>query len=415
MSPELPPLSDNFKQFCDTYTFFSVFQPIILPRQLGLFGFEGLIRAKDEQENIIGPQKIFAAAQNSTDLLELDRICRRSAVESFMTLHRMNQEFVLFINISTQIISQQVLGSKMVYNLVKDFGLPPERVVLEILESQIESITALDSFVTSYKKAGFMIALDDMGAGHSNWNRIVDFRPNIIKLDRSLIDGIYDNFYKREVVTSIISMAHRIGALVVGEGIENEKDAFSFLEHQGDLVQGFFLHKPVKVDDFNLNRLLGDLGHFIHNLGNYMRDKVHAVNNMHKEYKSLLKEIKQKLENTGENDLEKKLKELILQYNEIECLYILNMRGLQITETIVSERLKQGQAKKIYQPALKGADQSIKDYYLFLQEGSKQFVSDPYISMATGHFCRTLSKVFQAGDLRYIVCLDVIDVPKEHD
>ena len=95
------------------------------------------------------------------------------------------------------------------------------------------------------------MVLDDVGAGHSNLDRIPLFRPDVIKIDRSLITGVDGDFYKQETFKSLVSLSRRIGALVVAEGIETEAEAVTALELGADLLQGFFLGRPSAAATFD--------------------------------------------------------------------------------------------------------------------------------------------------------------------
>ena len=85
-----------------------------------------------------------------------------------------------------------------------------------------------------------LIALDDMGTGYSNLERIASIKPDIIKLDRSLIQDIDREYHKQELFDFFLKLAHKIGVFVVVEGIETEAEALSCLERGADLVQGFY-------------------------------------------------------------------------------------------------------------------------------------------------------------------------------
>ena len=76
-------------------------------------------------------------------------------------------------------------------------------------------------------------------------------RPDVIKIDRSLITGVDGDFYKQETFKSLVSLRRRIGALVVAEGIETEAEAVTALELGADLLQGFFLGRPQRGATFD--------------------------------------------------------------------------------------------------------------------------------------------------------------------
>ena len=109
---------------------------------------------------------------------------------------------------------------------------------MEFLEARLEDVGRFGALADALREHGFLVVLDDVGAGHSNLDRIPLFRPDVIKVDRSLISGVGDDFYKQETLKSLVNLSRRIGALVVAEGIETDAEAIVALELGVDLLQG---------------------------------------------------------------------------------------------------------------------------------------------------------------------------------
>lgn len=226
----------------------TLYHPIVSVKKKKIFGFEALSRGIDENGAIIPPDVLFSMASRTGTSLELDRLCRQRALESFIPLYRMNHEYLLSINVDSSILGISK-GSNHLFNAVNKTGIDPSFIIIEILESDIQDIDALKDFVERYRNHNFLIAIDDIGSGFSNLERVILMKPDVIKIDRSLVDGIADNFYKQEVVKSIIAMAHGIGSVIVAEGVENENDAISCLEFGADYLQGFYFSRPDKVEN----------------------------------------------------------------------------------------------------------------------------------------------------------------------
>lgn len=96
-------------------------------------------------------------------------------------------------------------------------------------------------------------------------------------------------------------------------------------------------------------------------------------------------------------------------YPIVECLYVLDMRGTQVSETMCNpNRLKESK-RFLYEPASVGADHSLKEYFLPLQAGLEKFTTEPYISLASGNLCTTLSHGFyhKASGRPLILCADM--------
>lgn len=95
------------------------------------------------------------------------------------------------------------------------------------------------------------------------------------------------------------------------------------------------------------------------------------------------------------------------RYPQLEYVYLLDEKGLQISNSVCDACAFSRPQKKLFQAAQKGADQSLKNYYLYVHAGLEQYISEPYISCATGSLCITVSRKFRAADgCCYILCAD---------
>jgi EAL domain-containing protein (putative c-di-GMP-specific phosphodiesterase class I) len=104
------------------------------------------------------------------------------------------------------------------YGELKKLGISYENVVLELKEDEISDTAKLKLFCDRYRALGFNIAINDFGVGQSSFDRITVVRPDIIKIDRSLITDISNNQIHREIVSAICKMCHNIGAIPPAEG-----------------------------------------------------------------------------------------------------------------------------------------------------------------------------------------------------
>ncbi len=99
------------------------------------------------------------------------------------------------------------------------------------------------------------------------------------------------------------------------------------------------------------------------------------------------------------------LRQALSRLTFVEALYVLDEHGIQVTDTIQRDN---DSRKALYSPASRGADHSLKPYYLMLQAGLDRFTSDPYISSASGVFCVTMSRHFvNVLGQNYLLCCDI--------
>src|SRR5581483_2191881 len=197
------------------------FQPIVSIDRRTIAGFEGLSRGLfPGTQQIISPVDLFHQAAIQGYSLELDRLCRKKVLEEFGKVRAENPDFFLSLNLDAANFDPGVVGSGYLKTQVTEMGLEPRHVALEVIESAVRDVEELQRFVDTYRSLGFLIALDDVGAGHSNLNRIPLIKPDILKVDRYLVQNIQGDSYKQEVLRSLVNMARRLGTLIIAEGVE---------------------------------------------------------------------------------------------------------------------------------------------------------------------------------------------------
>ncbi|MFZ3132043.1 MAG: EAL domain-containing protein [Desulfosporosinus sp.] len=382
------------------------FQPIVSLVKKSVIGMEALCRGIYRGE-LVNPNVLFNLAASQGVILDLDRLCRRKALEKFS--HNHNKELMLFLNFDTSIIDKGVVGSGQLINTVKEFGLQPDRIIIEIIESKVRDVKSLSRFIETYRNHGFMIALDDVGAGYSNLNRIVTTKPDILKIDRSIIDHIDEDFYKQEVLRSMVKLSRKVGCLVVAEGIKREEEAIISLDIGVDMLQGFFFAMPQTLDDFNAGLPWMTETQLDRTFKEYMMNKTSARKSRNRELDGILTSILTELANMHYSEVEDIIPAIINRFDSLECIYILDEYGFQISETVLSMTNEAISNNAIFQPAPKGTDHSLKDYYyqlLFLC--LEKYHTEPYVSLASGNLCITISAWMRNSDgIRRVLCLDI--------
>ena len=127
--------------------------------------------------------------------------------------------------------------------------LPLDRVLLELSEhDQVEDYAALHAVLAAPRAAGMRLAIDDVGAGFSSLRHIVLCAPDVIKLDRSIVDGVSTDPVLTTLVGALVEFAHGNGTLVVAEGVETADDVASLRSLHVDLAQGWFFGRPGPAD-----------------------------------------------------------------------------------------------------------------------------------------------------------------------
>ena len=227
----------------------SAFQPIYSLSHCRAVGHEALLRASDANGKPVSPPDYFATATSAEDRVWIDNLTALLHMANFAA-HRPARQW-LFLNTlpETMLSLTSERAPKHLTDALDRFKLPASTVVLEVLENAFQDAGQLTAAVERAREIGFLIALDDFGAGHSNFDRVWQLRPDIVKLDRSLVARAAANARERRVVTQMVSLLHECGALVLMEGVETVDEALLALEADVDMVQGYHFCRPQPLPD----------------------------------------------------------------------------------------------------------------------------------------------------------------------
>lgn len=380
------------------------FQPVVCLKQQRVIGLEAL--ARPEAVTVV---ELFTTARRGKALLELDRHCRRLALQSYAALApEPDGGPLLFLNFEASVLDTGVAGSGALLEATRKAGVDPRQVVIEINESVVGDTEALIQFVETHRRHGFLIALDDLGTGHSNLPRISQLRPDVIKLDRSLIAGIEEDFFQQETVKSLTHLSRSIGCLVLAEGIETLPELDCCASLGADLFQGFYFGRPGppgERDDRGLEPLLQQAGE-------RLRDRaVAGIRQRHATGQRMSWIVEQgcrRLQGADRNGFDEVLATLVATEGGVEAAYLLDSKGIQVGDT----HLRRGTVHtntRLFAPGCRGSDHSTKEYfYSLIGTGLTRFTTDNYISLATGHLCRTVAMWLDHPDGdSYVLCIDL--------
>ncbi|HPS59254.1 MAG TPA: EAL domain-containing protein [Spirochaetota bacterium] len=384
-----------------------LFQPLVFIKKKRVAGYRAFCRSNDKDGKIIDADALVMSADRLGLVLQIERLFRKSSLEGFSFFHKSDREILLSVNVSSRAVKSGLVPKNFL-STVKNSGVDPSNIIIELMESDFEDTGMLTRVASTWRESGFMIAMDDFGTGSSNWDRIALVRPDLVKLDSLIIEGISDDFFKQEVSHSLISLAHKAGALVVANGIATYEDALKMMELNADILQGDFFSVPCRPEEIRHD----NIGRKIVKLSQTYRERVIAgrlraaegrMQNM-----AFMERIIADILGSGMFLPDDAINNAVTKYRSVECIYILDDKGIQITGTVLNSRIRISGIGRIFHPDSIYSDQSNKDYYLNLVPDIESYVSEPYISAATGNVCVTASKryVTPEGDRR-ILCVDI--------
>ncbi len=393
------------------------FQPIISLRDKKVVGVEALSRGIHPQSgNTISPLNLIDQAETNQLSLELDRLFRDKALNTYGKIDP-TAEVLLFINVNPKILESDDLELGWTNKKVKSLGLQSRQIAIEICESCIVDTAKLIRFVESYRRHGFIIAIDDYGMNHSNLERIIQIRPDVIKIPRELISGVDDDFYKEAIVRSIIHLARNIGAVTIAEGVETDQDVLKCHELGIDLYQGFYFARPSDCCTNSYQKCRETIHKTFFKLAGHMRQHIQKKRDQHLRFLETCKILLKKLEAGPVSHFSTALNTLDIDSSAIDCLYLLDKDGRQIYKMDLSETTEPYHQHHLFQRINDNSDHSVKDYFvLSFYNEADIFISDEFVSYTSKNYCKTISAKFICNEgNQHTLCIDFILHKKNSD
>jgi EAL domain-containing protein (putative c-di-GMP-specific phosphodiesterase class I) len=328
--------------------------------------------------------------------IELDRWYRQEALAAFKAA---DAKGLLFLGFDTAVLDLGVAGSGHLIKLVDECGLNPSDIVISIRESRVEDQAALKEFVSRHRSQGFLIALKDLGIGHSNLERVALLKPDMLKVGENLGKNLDTDFLAQEIVKALAALSKKIGALLVAEGVSTEAQALAALDNGVDMLEGSYFNPEACANEIETLALRHK---------SFSLEKTKSFRKRVREAESLLSLAIRTLTGIPFNEIEPKLLGLINENPAIECLFVLNEGGIQESDTHTRPEVS-FKRNALFHPARPGADHSMKEYaYLVTDSFVNRYRTEPYVSQASGNLCVTLSALFRdASNRNHILCLDI--------
>ena len=219
----------------------SVYEPIVDVETRTVFGYEALARGPEGTE-LHSPMRLFAMASEQDLLFQLDCLCRKAGLDGARDLPGGAK---LFLNVRPTTIHDPNFRAEALERTLASCQLCPSDVVFEISEQEsIDNFAIFREVRDYYGNLGFKIALDDTGAGYASLEAVMELAPDFIKVDRAFVSRIDEDPARQELLSALQSVAERLGAQIIGEGL----DTLQELETLGRLGisfgQGWLFGKP---------------------------------------------------------------------------------------------------------------------------------------------------------------------------
>ncbi|MDX6849938.1 EAL domain-containing protein [Gilvimarinus sp. SDUM040013] len=221
-------------------------------------GVEALVRWQHPILGVVSPADFIPLAEETGLIVMIGRWVLRTACQQSAYWQ---QQGLLPVCIAVNLSPRQFYDEYLISDIesaLKDSGLPPEKLELEITESMVMQNTerAID-ILKKIKALGVRLAIDDFGVGYSSLAQIKKFPIDTLKVDSSFIRDIPSNYEDKAITQAIIAMGKTLSLTVIAEGVETVEQESFLRDNNCDQSQGFYFSRPVTADDFE-SLLRGD-------------------------------------------------------------------------------------------------------------------------------------------------------------
>ncbi|MGO2135028.1 MAG: EAL domain-containing protein [Marinobacter sp.] len=404
LSPMLHRNGDSWTAEFRGLTLRTALQPIYSISHKRTVGYEALIRAQDPDGSNVLPIHLFDVPTSDEEALLLDRLCRYLHIRNCSGIQ--DQLNWLFLNVSPRVVTSGSQTDSFFGNLLAKTKLPPHRIVIEIVEQPTDDADRLRETVAYYRKLGCLTAIDDFGAGHSNFERIWNLSPDIVKLDRKLLTRATEDHKARQILNGIVSLLHQSGCLVLLEGVETKDQAMIAIDAGVDFVQGFYFCRP----STDLAQLCDASTDFDGLLQEYKSCHQVTQDPTRQLVDFFWKDFQRATALLQTGSPMAQACDVLLKHHSVSRCYLADKNGVQIEDTLVSDTGTQS-----LDPRFKPLESTSKaDWYRqqYLRQALTQpgdlHITAPYLCVTGAYMCVTLSLCFTHGDEQRVLCCDIL-------
>ena len=227
------------------------FQPQYHGPSGALVACEALVRWQHPQRGLIAPGEFIPMAEETGLIVRLGRWVLQQACRQTREFQQAGlTNLRVAVNLSARQFLQQDLPG-MVAQALADSGLAPACLEVEITEGTIiEDFPRAHATLSELRALGVSIAIDDFGTGYSALSYLQKFPVDVLKIDRSFICDLHSGNSSVAIARAIVAMAHELKLKVLAEGVDSAEQLEILSELGCDLLQGFYLGRPLAAEDF---------------------------------------------------------------------------------------------------------------------------------------------------------------------
>lgn len=226
------------------------YQPQVRFADRALVGAEALVRWLHPEHGLLGPNLFIPIAEKCSLIHDLTQFVTMSAFSQCAQWKTAGRILRVSINLSARALGRLDIPEQLV-KTAATLGLEPAQVVFEVTETSIMAGASpcLD-ILTRLRMKGFGLSVDDFGTGVSSLQRLRDVPFTELKIDLGFVQKMGSERVSRAIVESIIELGHKVGMIVVAEGVETQLQWDQLMAMGCDIAQGYLIGKPMPPADF---------------------------------------------------------------------------------------------------------------------------------------------------------------------
>ena len=227
------------------------YQPQLRLADESMSGVEALVRWEHPGLGLLGPDQFIGLAEDTGLIVALGAVVLRTACREVVSWPSASgaEAVSVAVNLSARQLSEPQLIDT-VWDVLHETGMNPDRLCLEITESVLmEDVASSVEALLGLKALGVRLAIDDFGTGYSSLSYLRRFPVDVVKIDRSFVTGLGVDPAAEAIVAAVVNLAHALGLVVVGEGVETEEQLVALRALGCDRAQGFLWSRPLPSNE----------------------------------------------------------------------------------------------------------------------------------------------------------------------
>lgn len=244
-------LESDLRHALEQNEFVLYYQPQFSGDGKRLTGAEALLRWRHPRRGLVPPGDFIPVLEELGLVVDVGDWVISEACRQLKSWHQAKVRVPkVSVNISARQFSDGQLGTRIA-TILKETGLPPACLELELTESILmREVSEAMQILAGLKNLGLSIAVDDFGTGYSSLNYLKQFPIDVLKIDRTFVDGLPSGEQDAQIARAIIAMAHSLNLAVIAEGVETHEQLDFLREHGCDEVQGYLFGRPMPASQF---------------------------------------------------------------------------------------------------------------------------------------------------------------------